>query len=74
MTKVEQRRIVEQFTSAELRQVLHYDQGMGLLKPEEQHQWKTMAYGVLLERRKHRPNRWCVPLTLCIGPVLCDRS
>jgi hypothetical protein len=57
MTKRQQRDIVEQYTNAELRQRVHDERGFGLLTPTQARQWKTMAYGVLLERWRQRKDR-----------------
>jgi len=58
MTKKEQRAIVVQFTSPELRARVRHQSGLGLLTAPQARSWRCMAYGVLREReREHHDGR-----------------
>jgi hypothetical protein len=43
---------VTQYTSCELRQVVRDRRGLALLTRDKARDYRTMAYGVLLERRR----------------------
>lgn len=50
----ELRKAVVQYTSNELRQRVRWSHGLGLLTTERAKDWRQMAYGVLLNRRRRQ--------------------
>jgi len=55
--KTHLRAAVQQFTNAELRQRVRHEHGLALLTDREARAWKTMSYGVLLERQRSKTDR-----------------
>lgn len=48
------RSAVVQYTDCELRQRVRHSHGLALLNPSKALAWRTMAYGILLERMRAR--------------------